>query len=55
MTHPDLSLVLGRFLKFGRYEKACAFRRFSLTRLGKMPARVSDAIFLLWESCSLSK
>ena len=45
ITHPDLNLVLGRFLnKFGRYEKACAFGRFFLTRL-QMPARVSDAIF----------
>ena len=44
ITHPDLNLVLGRFLnKFGRYEKACAFARFFLTRL-QMPARVSDAI-----------
>ena len=44
ITHPDLNLVLGRFLnKFGRYEKACAFGRFFLTRL-QMPARVSDAI-----------
>ena len=43
-THPDLICVLGRFLKFGRYEKACAFRRFFLTRCGKMPDRVSDTI-----------
>ena len=43
VTHPDLNLVLGRFLKFGTYEKGCAFRRFLLPRL-QMPARVSDAI-----------
>ena len=42
-THPDLNLVLSRFLKFGRYEKVCAFRRFLLPRL-EMLARVSDAI-----------
>ena len=44
MTHPDLNFVLSRFLKFGRYEKGCAFRRFLYTRLPNMPARVSDAI-----------
>ena len=44
MTHPDLNFVLGRFLKFGRYEKGCAFRRFLYTRLPEMPARVSNAI-----------
>ena len=44
-THPDLNLVLSRFLKFGRYEKVCAFRRFLLPRL-EMPARVSDAILI---------
>ena len=43
MTHPDLNFVLSRFLKFGRYEKGCAFRRFLYTRF-HMPARVSDAI-----------
>ena len=42
-THPDLNLALSRLLKFGRYEKVCAFRRFLLPRL-QMPARVSDAI-----------
>ena len=43
-THPDLNSVLSRLLKFGRYEKVCAFRRFLVPRL-EMLARVSDAIF----------
>ena len=43
-THPDLNSVLSRLLKFGRYEKVCAFRRFLVPRL-EMLAKVSDAIF----------
>ena len=46
VQNPELNYMLSRFLKFGRYEKRCAFRRFLCPGLGirQMPVAVTDAI-----------
>ena len=44
--NPELNYMLSRFLKFGKYEKRCAFRRFISPGFGahQMPGAVTDAI-----------
>ena len=46
--NPELSYMLSRFLKFGRYEKRCAFRRFlwsmETSQVLVMPVAVTDVI-----------
>ena len=45
---PELNYMLSRFLKFGKYEKRCAFRRFfwsmEFSQVPVMPVAVTDAI-----------
>ena len=53
VTHPDLNLVLGRFLKFGTYEKVCAFRRFLLPRL-QMPTQLSHTTLTAFKLCNIA-
>ena len=46
VQNPELNYMLSRFLKFGRYEKRCAFRRFLWSGLDirQMPVAVTDAV-----------
>ena len=44
VQNPELNYVLSRFLKFGKYEKRCAFRRFLAMKQVALQANIGNAV-----------